>query len=68
MNDHNTPDTRLPAGSHDLIRFLRDELRPDIGGPIRKDESLEDAHRRAGQVELIDELVGMMAEELEEDA
>lgn len=67
MPGENTPRNedveRLPPSSYDLIRHL-DRIVPAEG--IRKGESLEDAHRRAGQREVVQQLVDWMNEELAE--
>ena len=57
-----TIDDRLPTNSFDLIRLI-DRQNPPEG--IRRGESLEDAHRRAGAREVIDQLVAWMNVELE---
>lgn len=46
----------------DLDRLSRDA---DIRSPIRPKETLEAAHRRAGYIELIDQLVLEMRQEIE---
>ena len=67
MPGENTPrkedEERLPPSSYDLIRYL-DRAVPAEG--IRKGESPEDAHRRAGQREVVQQLVDWMNEELAE--
>lgn len=46
----------LPARSVDLLEAL-DAMYPP--SPIKRGESVEDAHRRAGRRELIDELLAL---------
>jgi hypothetical protein len=67
MPSQNTPlndeAERIPPRSYDLIRLL-DRQVPAEG--IKRGESLEDAHRRAGAREVITQLVDWMNEELAE--
>ena len=59
----NDPEDKLPASSYELIRFL-DKSVPAEG--IRRGESLEDAHRRAGNREIVDQLLEWMNDEIAE--
>lgn len=57
------PSDTLPTHSYELIRLL-DKQVPAEG--IKRGESVEDAHRRAGAREVVQQLLDWMNDELEE--